>query len=58
MCRASKGHKYILVVADEVKHYLVTLYMYTVALHEIAEAFINNGFRKHGPHSFFDEAFL
>ena len=52
MYRASTGHKFILVVADEVPNYLVTITLYRGTSHDIVETLINKVFYKHAPFLF------
>ena len=56
------GHRFILVIADEVTNYLVTIAFYRRTSHKVGEALINYVFCKYGPPSYlkFDEdlAFL
>ena len=49
MYRTSTGQRFILVVADEVTNYLVTIPLYRGTSHEVGEAFINHVFCKHSP---------
>ena len=44
MYRASTGHKFLLVVADEVTKYSVTIYLFRGASHKVGEAIINMHF--------------
>ena len=57
MYRANIGHKFILVVTDEVTTYLVTIPLIGGTSHKVEEALINHVFGKHGPPSYliFDE---
>ena len=48
MYRACAGHKFILLVADEVTHFLVTIPLYRGTSYEIGEALINYIFCKPG----------
>ena len=62
MYRASTGHRFIIVVTDEVTNYLVTVLLYSGISHEAGEALTNYAFCKHGPPSYLvfhkDQSFL
>ena len=49
MYRGITGHRFILVVSDEVKNYLFTIPLYRGTSHEIGEAPIKHVFCKHAP---------
>ena len=48
MYRAGTGQKFIVVVADKISNYLVTILLYRGTAHKVREALINHMFCKYG----------